>query len=169
MLRALKNQLTLLAIENGASFAKSVKNRLGRKKANIHISDSLNLILLMPHLIARIRDFSDDPGVPKELKPLNGFLLSYLYQPIDFLPDEGQGLFGYLDDAYFVGVVYQQFSNYQRQSTLIKADQRVENISDRLEKVRQVLPRETKKIDEMIEELKRGGNKSFQKMMSGKT
>ena len=169
MLRALKNQLSLLAIENGASFAKHIKNRLGRKKANTHISASLNLILLMPHLISRMRDFADDPRIPKELRRLDGFLLTYLYHPIDFLPDEGQGLFGYLDDAYFVGVIYQQFLNHQGQDDVMRADRHVESVSDRLEKVRQVLPRETKKIDQMIEELKRGEKESFHKMMSGKT
>lgn len=49
------------------------------------------------------------------------------------------------------------------------ADRHVESVSDRLEMVRQVLPKETKKIDQMIADLKQGKNESFQKMMSGKT
>ena len=95
--------------------------------------------------------------------------MTYLYHPIDFLPDEVQGLFGYLDDAYFVGVIYQQFSNYQGQGDVMRADRHIESVSDRLEMVRQVLPKETKKIDQMIEELRRGEKGSFHKMMSGKT
>lgn len=170
MLRALKSHLSLLAIENGASFAKLIKKRLGRKKANIHISKSLNLILLMPHLLSRMRDFADDSKIPKELKRLDGFLLTYLYHPIDFLPDEGQGLFGYLDDAYFVGSVYQQFLQHQYQpATRLKADHQVEEIADTLEKVRQVLPKETKQIDRMLEELKDGRKELFNQMVCGKT
>ncbi len=169
MLRALKDQLSLLAIENGASFAKHVKNRLRRKKAEMHISKSLNLILLMPHLISRMRDFADDPRIPKGLKRLDGFLLTYLYHPIDFLPDDGKGLFGYLDDAYFVGAVYQQFLQHQHEPAAARADHTVEEISDILEKVRQVLPKETRLIDRMIEELKEGKRDLFDQMMSGKT
>jgi len=168
MLRALKDQLSLLAIENGASFAKYVKSRLGRKKAQMHISKSLNLILLMPHLISRMRDFADDPKIPKELKRLDGFLLTYLYHPIDFLPDDGKGLFGYLDDAYFVGAVYQQFLQHQHELA-VATDHTVEETSDILEKVRQVLPKETRLIDRMIEELKEGKRDLFNQMMSRKT
>ncbi len=168
MLNTLKNRLCQLAIENEAGFAEEVKKRMGRKRIGTHVGDSLNLILLMPHLITRIRDFSDDAVTPAELKHLNGFLLTYLYQPVDFLPDDSHALIGYLDDAYFVGVVYQHLLNYQNQEDIRRGGHPVENISDSLEKVRQVLPRETKLIDQMVEELKGEKYDLFNRMMAGK-
>ena len=56
MIRALKNHLSLLAIENAAVFEKEIKQRLGKKKVTAHVSASMNLILLMPHFNVSVVD-----------------------------------------------------------------------------------------------------------------
>jgi uncharacterized membrane protein YkvA (DUF1232 family) len=164
MLKALKSQLSLLAIENGADYVKHVKKRLGRgRKAELHVSRSLNLILTMPDMIARIRDLSDGRDVPKSLRPLNGFLLTYLYHPIDFLPDEGSGLFGYLDDAYFVGQVYGRIKRYLMEPK--SAADLSRDLPEALELTREILPKETRLIDRLIEELVDGKRDLFDRLM----
>ena len=54
----------------------------------------------MPDMIAQVKSWSNDFRIPSKEKKLHGFMLTYLYHPVDFLPESGKGLMGYLDDAY---------------------------------------------------------------------
>ncbi len=163
MLKAFKSQLGLLATENGADFAKQVRSRLGRKTSSRYVSEAMNLIMIMPDLIAEIRELSDSDQMPKRMKPLNGFLLAYLYHPIDFLPEEGDSIFGYLDDAYFVGQVYNKARLAQNMPT--RETIGLKGLSELLSCARQVIPKESKQIDKLLEELEQGKRDLFDKLM----
>ncbi len=163
MLRAFKNQLGLLAAESGVDFAKQVRRRVGAKRSSRHVSEAMNLIMIMPDLIAEIRELSDSDRMPKHLKALNGFLLAYLYHPIDFLPEKDAGLFGYLDDAYFVGQVYNRARLVQ--NLPVRETIGLKGLSALLSCARQVIPKESKQIDNLLEELEQGKRDLFEKVM----
>lgn len=166
MLKAVKDQLTLMAIEQGDGFAREVRKRYGSANSQWAVGKSLNLILIMPELIGRIRDLSDDRSLSPDLKRLNQYVLIYLYHPYDFIPEETSALFGYLDDAYLVGSVY---SRLKRSSTAsprsATAEDLTRDLEASLEAVRLVIPKEARRIDQLIEELARGKQDFFEKMM----
>lgn len=164
MLKAVKNHLSLLAIEQGDRFASEVRSRYGGTNTQWAVSKALNLILTMPDLIARIRDLSGDRSLSPELRRLNQFVLIYLYHPYDFVAEDRPGLLGYLDDAYLVGSV---FSRLRGRSgiTRANAEDLARDLEASLEVTRGLLPKETRKIDRLIEELARGNNEYFEKLM----
>jgi len=162
----MKSQLSLLAIENGESFATHVRKRVKTKQANVAISKSLNLIMIMPDLIAEVRDASEDRTLSPEVRSLNQFLLVYFYHPMDFLPDDAGGLFGYLDDAYFVGRVYQRIRAITGKQVSASAKELAIDLTVLLEVVKSVIPKESRKIDGLIEELIRGKRVMFEELLS---
>ncbi len=168
MLKAMKSQISLLAIENGAAFATHIRSRVKGKQAQAAISKSLNLIMTMPDLIAQVRDASEDRSLPSEIRRLNQFLLVYFYHPVDFLPDDTGGLFGYLDDAYFVGQVYQRIRALTDKQVSASAKDLTMDLTDGLEVVRKVIPKEARKIDALIEQLIRGKREMFEELLSRK-
>lgn len=163
MLKAVKNQLSLLAIEQGDRFAQEVRKRYGKANSQWAVSKALNLILIMPDLIARIRDLSADRKLAPELRRLNQYVLIYLYHPYDFVPEDRPGLFGYLDDAYLVGAVYARLRS--RSGAKNNAEDLTRDLDASLEVTRILMPKETRKIDHLIEELSRGGRSVFERLM----
>lgn len=163
MLHAFKSQLERLAVEEGAAFHKAVRKRSASKASRHRSGRLLSLIMMMPQLIARARDLSESARVPSRLKSLNGFLLTYLYHPIDFLADGSNGLFGYLDDAYFVGRVYQKLRE-NVDFTEAGLDP-MRELPQALEAAREVLPAETRQIERLIEELEEGRRHLFDRLM----
>ena len=168
MLKAMKSQLSLLAIENGEAFATHIRRRVKAKQAQGAVSKSLNLIMIMPDLIAQIRDASEDRKLSPEVRRLNQFLLVYFYHPVDFLPDDTGGLFGYLDDSYFVGRVYQKIRSITGKQASASAKELTLDLTAGLEAVRGVIPKEARKIDSLIEELMRGKRGMFEELLSRK-
>lgn len=164
MLKALKNQLSMMAIEYGDDYARRVRQRVGRRQKGSHISRTLNLVLMMPELVARCSDLSGSAQVPPQVRRLNGFLLTYLYHPIDFIPDDGS-LFGYLDDAYFVGRVFEKVREHVP-GAHTAAEELYRDLPTALEAARLVLPAESRQIDRMISELEDGRQDLFQKLMN---
>ncbi|MCG3177129.1 MAG: hypothetical protein MOGMAGMI_02096 [Candidatus Omnitrophica bacterium] len=164
MLKALKNQLSLMAIEYGDDYAKRIRQRLGRRHKGLHISRTLNLVLMMPDLVARCSDLSGSERVPSPVRRLNGFLLTYLYHPIDFVPDDGS-LFGYLDDAYFVGRVFEKVREHVP-GVHTAAEELYRDLPRSLEAARVVLPEESRQIDRMIAELEDGRQDLFHRLMN---
>jgi len=165
MLKALKAQLTRLAEEDYESFARKVWVCSNGEDDGALAASLRNFILVTPEMIAQVRAWADDRSVPAEVKRLHGFLLSYLYHPADFLPDEPYGLFGYLDDAYLVGRVYQLTYRH-----LAAGGQRpaagaagVGPQADAwVEETRRVLPDITGRIDIMLEQLSAGEQTLFE-------
>ena len=116
----------------------------------------------------QIRAWLDVPDMPSEIKRLHGFVLTYLYNPDDYLPENHQGLFGYLDDAYVVATVYHRTLSeidWRERHPLRSAEDLPAQVPEWLENVRLVLPEETIKIDRMFDELTEGHLFLFQHLM----
>ncbi len=163
MLKALKSQLSLLAVDQGDRFSREIRERYGKSNIQWAVSKAVNLILIMPDLIARIRQASSEPGLSAQMRRLNQYVLIYLYHPYDFVAEDKPGLMGYLDDAYLVGTVYSRLK--AQTSSGNTAEDLARDLEASLEVVRAVLPKETRKIDHLVEELARGQSDVFEKLM----
>ena len=159
MLKAMQEQLKILAETDKENFHIHLRARVG-KKATAILEDKLKeIIILMPDLVGRIYFYWNRTNDKSEVKKLGGYLLTYLYTHEDFLSMKEWGLFGYLDDAYFVAKVYTQVIEEVENSKgkVAGMDVRYYDQAKYLKKyVRGVIPRETKKIDHMILQLKEG-------------
>lgn len=169
MLQALKSQLRTLAEDPHDPFAANIRKRVGTVEAVHYTKPLRSLILVMPELIAQIRAWLEQPALTPRLKHLHGFLLSYLYHPTDFLPEDSVGLFGYLDDAYLVGSVYtrtvQQLDHRTRRTLPNLADLSGQ-MATWLDLARRLLPTETQQIDHLLDEIVAGRSEAFRHLMS---
>lgn len=167
MLKAMKEQLKYLAQNDAGNFHVQLRTRVG-KKATAILEDRLKeIILLMPDLVSRIYFYWNQSKSNTKSKKLGGYLLTYLYTPEDFLSAKEWGLFGYLDDAYFVAKVYTQVIDDVTKEKQKIAAVDLKNYEDAkfLKKyVRGVIPKEAKKIDEMILQLSDGNQKIYSKI-----
>lgn len=173
MLQALKNQLTQLAADPRDPFAAKIRERVGARRALLYAKPLRDLILVMPQLITQIQVWCSESKIPSRMKRLHGFVLSYLYHPYDFIPDEGTGLFGYLDDAYLVASVYERTRcqmDHAKRPSLHNMEYIAEQIPAWQELARQFLPSETQRIEYMLDEFVEGRTKTFQQLLAqGKT
>jgi len=168
MLQALKSQLKTLAADPHDAFSDKIRKLVGASEAVHYTKPLRSLILVMPELIAQIRVWLDDPAVPARQKRLHGFLLSYLYHPADFLPEDGAGLFGYLDDAYLVGSVYRrtlQHLDHRTRRVLPSLDGLSDQVMAWLELARKLLPAETQRIEQFVEDVIEGRNEAVQQAL----
>ncbi len=164
MLKAMKEQLKHLAQKDEKNFHLQLRERVG-KKATVILEDRLKkIIFLMPDLVGRIYFYWSQSKTSTKSKKLGGYLLTYLYTTEDFLSAKEWGLFGYLDDAYFVAKIYTQVIDDAANET-----QKIEGIDLKnyeaakfLKKyVRGVIPGAVKKIDDMIVQLNEGNQKIY--------
>ncbi len=172
MLNALKQQLVHLSQEDDGRFLSALKKRVGTSQAKLHVEPLKNFILVMPEMISQISVWSEEDRVPAEVRRLHGYVLTYLYHPVDFLHDEGYGLFGYLDDAYVVGSAYQATISQipkEKRKHLPHHKDLAEQLENWLSQVRSVLPKETVHINKMMSDLLKGEEGSFQNIFSKNT
>ncbi|VAW13762.1 hypothetical protein MNBD_BACTEROID05-1174 [hydrothermal vent metagenome] len=164
MLKAMKEQLKYLAQNDENNFHVHLRARVG-KKATAVLEDRLKeLVLLMPDLVKRIYFYWNQSKSNTRSKKLGGYLLTYLYTPEDFLSIDKWGLFGYLDDTYFVAKVYTQvIDNETKENRKISGiDLKYYKEAKFLKKyVRGVIPKEAKKIDDMIFQLIEGNQEIY--------
>jgi hypothetical protein len=169
MLKAMQEQLKILAETDKENFHIHLRSRAG-KKATAILEDKLKeIILLMPELVGRIYLYWNRAGNKSDVKKLGGYLLTYLYTPEDFLSIKEWGLFGYLDDAYFVAKVYTRVIEEVQSANgkVAGIDEKYYDQAKYLKKyVRGVMPKETKKIDQMILQLKEGNSKMFSEIFN---
>ncbi|MFH2204761.1 MAG: hypothetical protein ABIJ96_16730 [Elusimicrobiota bacterium] len=159
MLRALGEQLKLLAADPRNNFAVALRRLTGPREAVRYGQPLRRMILAMPPMIAQLRAWSDRSGLPVRVTRMQRFALDYLYVPIDFLPTKDLGLFRYLDDAYLIARIY-QLTLADHDAAGIKnqgndADLAT-NVPEWIELARRLLPKETAKIDELLAEVARG-------------
>ena len=169
MLYAFKQQLKEVAKNRNEEFLGHIRSRVSSEKVDATAEALRNLIVVMPDMIAQVQAWSNDTRISSKEKKLHGFMLTYLYHPVDFLPESGKGLFGYLDDAYFVGSIY------SRAMSLMDHDPRkgsptlgpeAKNINEWLQITRDVIPNESQKIDNLLGELVNGRLDVFDRMMA---
>ncbi|MDD5657669.1 MAG: hypothetical protein PHF00_10505 [Elusimicrobia bacterium] len=105
MNQALKQDLkTLSRVPNDsgvAAFRALFQERAGAQAREVE-QRLRNMILMMPETLERVRLQSTAPDMPKSARRLYGYLLTYIYERKDIIPEDGNGLFGFLDDAYLV-------------------------------------------------------------------
>lgn len=102
MLKALADQLRTLAREDEQGLRKSIERHLGGRATEEQMKAVKEFIFLLPPVLQQLSDYWKDESLPSEAKRLSGHIITYIYNPDDYLPEEEHGLFGYLDDAYLV-------------------------------------------------------------------
>lgn len=164
MLRALKEQLKVMALNEDNKFHEELKKRVGKKATELLKNRIKQFILLMPDIVEKIHFYYGH--VQKEdlkSKRLGGYLLAYIYHPQDMINEEW-GLFGYLDDAYFSAVVFEKIIKEiaSEDQFLVEPNKEFnESLQQLIVTVRSVIPEEAKKIDEMIESILKGETDIF--------
>lgn len=167
MLKAMKEQLKYLAQADANNFHVQLRTRVGKKATAVLEEHLKEIILLIPDLASRIYFYWNQSKADAKSKKLGGYLLTYLYTPEDFLSTTEWGLFGYLDDAYFVGKIYIQLIDdaTKEKQKIAAVDLRNYEKAKALNKyVRGVIPKETKKIDDMILQLREDNHKIYSEM-----
>ncbi len=168
MLEALKERLKQLAVLPVNGFADRVRHRSPGARTDDTAKELHAFVMVMPDMIAQLRAWIDEPDMPATLKELHGYLLTYLYHPVDFLSEDEEGLFGYLDDAYMVGSIYARIYNqmhYVTRRHLPRMEEVSQQLPAWLKRTECLLPAETRKISLMIDELSEGNPTSFNQMM----
>lgn len=159
MLRALGEQLKLLAADPRNHYTSTIRRLTGPREAVRYGQPLRQMILALPRMITQLRRWSDGSGLPARVLRMQRFALTYLYDPVDFLSANDSGLFRYLDDAYLIARIYQLtladedgsgMRNHGSDRALAKS------VPEWIELARRLLPKETSAIDEVLDEVARG-------------
>ena len=164
MLKALDERLKRLSKDSNDDFHYQIRSRIGKKATRLFEQRLKNLICLMPQLLARGLSYCNRRGIPAELKKTIGFALTYLYHPTDFLPEDNEKLFGYLDDAYCIALVYEKILKtlQKTQIKLAAVDEAfLKQFALTKRSIKAVIPEEGKAISEMIAGVIKGNPDSF--------
>lgn len=159
MLRALGGQLELLAADPRNHYASTIRRMMGPRDAVRYGQPLRRMILAMPRMIAQLHKWSAGSGLPTRARRMQRFALNYLYDPIDFLSANNSGLFRYLDDAYLIARIYQlTLADHDRFGIANHGDGHAltKDVPEWIDLARQLLPKETSKIDELLVEVARG-------------
>jgi len=160
MLKALGEQLKLLAADPRNHFSSTIRRLTGPREAVRYGQPLRRMILAMPPMISQLRRWSDGSGLPARVLRMQRFALDYLYDPIDFLSANGSGLFRYLDDAYLIARIYHlTLAEHDGFGAKNRGEDRAlsQDVPEWITLARELLPKETSRIDEMLVEAARGG------------
>lgn len=163
MLMDLKDKLKKLAADRRDPFARLLRARVGAKEARRRERPLRNMVLMMPELLGQLRVWMTEPEMRADLRGVHGFILSYLYHPEDILPEKGQGLFGFLDDAFLVALAFQRALAERRARGLdcaLDSDADLQ-VAGWLEHARAVIPLETAQVQGMLDDLLDGRTLRF--------
>ncbi|MBD3170574.1 MAG: hypothetical protein GF307_13905 [candidate division Zixibacteria bacterium] len=153
MLKALHDQLRELSKTDEVKFAEAIKKRQGGKATDEQISKVKEFIFLMPPALEILSDYWQDKSVPSGVKGIARHIISYIFHPDDFLPEDEAGMFGYLDDAYltvsaFLLIQESYLRDWQDKSKkeleLLERARQLVNIP------RVLIPEEAQKIEELL-------------------
>ena len=168
MLKALADQLRNLADTTGDKFEEAVKKRLDGKTTDEQISTLKEFVFLLPPVLKQLNGYWNDKSTPTKAKELSGLIISYIYQPNDFLPEGDNGLFGYLDDAYVVVSAFLRIQDLYLRNWQDKTDEERElakRAVDLIVAPRIVIPDEAARIDKMIDSFMSGETAGFQEFL----
>jgi len=164
MLTALDEKLKRLEKDPEDDFHEQIRQRVGKKATRLFEQRLKNLICLIPRLLAGGLAYCRRKEVPPALKRSIGFALTYLYHPKDFLPENNQSLFGYLDDAYCVALIYEKFLKVLQKARIKIAPSDVDFLRQfalTKRSIRTVIPEEGKSISEIISGVLKGNHDPF--------
>lgn len=171
MLSTLKDQLKQMADDPQDAFHAHIRRRVGKKATALLEKRLRHLILLMPGMVSRIYDAWSRIRTPAKSKNLGGFLLSYMYHPQDFLSEKEHGLFGYLDDAYLVALVYERVYKDLNHAGIrldVSDEKLLENLVSFKKAARIVIAKESTKIENMLQEVERGSSETYYQVFNHK-
>lgn len=168
MLKALADQLRNLADTSSEQFEEAIKERLDGKATEEQISRLKEFIFLLPPVLKQLSGYWNEKSTPTKAKELSGLIISYIYQPNDFLPEGNNGLFGYLDDAYVVVSAFLRIQDLYLRDWQDKTDEERElarRARDLVVVPRIVIPDEVARIDKMIDSFMSGETAGFQEFL----
>lgn len=164
MLNAFKAQLKHLSLDPRDPFTAIVRRLSGLRSA-VRFGQALRqMVLAMPDMVYQIERWTEEPAQPPTVKKLHAFALRYLYHPTDFLSEDSLGFFGYVDDAYVVASVYQRTMDdrdWVGLKPFIEHSEIAKNIGGWIDATRLLIPKETTRIDQMLDEVKFHNDGSF--------
>ncbi len=154
MISVLQENLKRLLADPDDLFHHHVRARIGKKATENFEAKVKEFILWMPSVVSRIDKMVSQEKEGSEARRVAEYLLIYLYDPMDFLPEKDNGLFGYLDDAYFVAIVYMMVFEKMEPISRTAEDKAIKSrISAHLESVRYLIPDESRMIDKAISDI----------------
>jgi uncharacterized membrane protein YkvA (DUF1232 family) len=168
MLKALANQLRNLANGDGDDFVEAIKKRMNGKATTEQVTKLKEFIFLMPSTLKQLSGYWSDRSTPVKAKEMSGLIISYVYQPNDFIPESKNGLFGYIDDAYFVVSAFLKIQDLYLRDWQEKSDEEIQLARRARELIvapRIVIPEEAAKIDRMIDSFMSGEIDSFEEFL----
>jgi len=171
MLKALRNQLKLMAVDPNDPFTSTIRKLVGAREAVRYEGPLRRMILAMPCMITQIRGWFSDSQSPAASRRLHGFAMVYLYSPKDLLPEHRLGLFGYLDDAYLVAKVYHRSLSAPGSTGLtpFPEDEKLsQEVPQWIGLANQFLPEVTAAIDRMLDEAEKSSG-DFLELLSQTT
>ena len=169
MLKAMKEQLKQLSLDKDGQFHLILRERVGKRATEILETRLKRIVVLMPDLISQLYGYWEKENTSSTTKRLSSYLLTYLYAPKDYLSEEDWGLFGYLDDAYFVAKMYTtviediQVSGGKLRTSELRLFEEVMSLK---KDIRIVILKETKQIDQLIDDLLIGNQESYESLVS---
>ena len=164
MLKAMKEQLKSLAKDENKAFHVHLRQKVGKKATAILEERLKKIIVFMPDLVGRVYDHWRVQPYASPSKRLSAYVLTYLYLPKDFLPEDEWGLYGYLDDAYMVAKIYTkiiediEISGHKMTAT---DRQLYEEVKFLKKSIHIVIPNVCEKIDQMVLELSQGKQDAY--------
>ena len=169
MFNTLQKQLKLLATDPNDPFTATIRKLVGPRDAVYYERPLRAMILAMPAMIGQIRGWSTESKFLSPIKRLHGFIMAYIHNPEDLLPERKMGFFGYIDDAYLVAKVYQR-TMFEADCSGIKRFIKDETIPQKLHGwikiVKQLLPEETSAMDRLLNEATRIRSGNFSDLLS---
>ncbi len=157
MFSALKERLQTLA-DNHRGFRDEVRKLadLSPEEATYVANDLRRMVLALPDMLAQIRAWSEDPGLPWDFRRLYGYALIYVGNTEDFFPERDKGLIGYLDDAYLAGSILERAIHEANVRPHWNNALLAERIPGWLSTTQWLLPQVTSRIDRIVLEWRDG-------------
>ncbi|MEE9553400.1 MAG: hypothetical protein V3W18_03795 [candidate division Zixibacteria bacterium] len=171
MLKALANQLRHLADTEGDVFRASVAKKMGGRTTEEQIGTLKEFIFLLPITLKQLNSYWNDNHTPSKAKQLSGLIISYIYQPDDFLPENSNGLFAYLDDAYVAVAAFLRVQDLYLRDWQNKTAEEIDLEKRARELIvapKIVIPGEVAKIDSMLDSFMSGEIRSFEEFLEVK-
>jgi uncharacterized membrane protein YkvA (DUF1232 family) len=168
MLHAFDNHLRELANTTNGQFREELRKRGNGKFTEDQVATLKEFIFLLPTALKQLSRYWNRKNTPPDAKRLSGFIMTYVYQPKDFLSEESIGLFGYLDDTYLVVSAYLKIHDHFLTDWHDKSPEDMD-LTERAHKLitapRLVIPEVTERIDLMLDKLVAGNVGVFEKLI----
>lgn len=166
MLKALQDQLTQLSTTAESEFTQHFDELSEHRATPEEIARLKDLIFSLPYMLQQLKAWLDADGVPAELKRLYWHLLTYVYHGVDVLPEEDYGFWGYLDDAYFIGLAYANSLNEPALDSTNGFDQ---HLPEWLRLTETLLPKHTARLQQLFNRLVTQDMEGYQRLLADST